>query len=134
MNTLRKTALTAAVLAATVTGGAAAASMIGIANAQTPTTPGAPTTTAPSTDPSTATAPAGPHAANGVTETPLAGDELARVTAAVQAAEPGATIDRAETDADGGAFEAHITKPDGTKATVELDASFTITATQTGRR
>ena len=46
---------------------------------------------------------------------------------------PGATIERAETDAEGAAFEVHVTKADGSEATVKLDASFNVTSTETGR-
>ena len=84
------------------------------------------------TDPAAADpAPAGPHTANGITETVLAGDQATSVEAAVTAANPGATIDRMETDADGDTFEAHITLADGSHATVKLDASFAITSTDT---
>ena len=68
----------------------------------------------------------GPHQANGITETPLTGDELAKATAAAQTAAPGSTVVRAETDADGDAFEVHITKADGTKATVKLNSDFAV--------
>ena len=138
MHILRKTAISAAVIAATVTGGALGATMIGTANAQTATTAATAaastaTTAAPSTAaPATAKTPSGPHQANGKTETLLTGDDLAKATAAVEAKEPGATIDRAETDADGAVYEAHITRADGTKATVKLDASFTVTADAEG--
>lgn len=68
----------------------------------------------------------GPHQANGITETPLTGDELAKATAAANTAAPGATIARAETDAEDDAFEVHITKADGTCATVKLNADFSV--------
>ena len=48
----------------------------------------------------------------------------------MKAAQPDATIERMETDADGATYEAHITKADGTRATVLLDANFTVTETQ----
>lgn len=35
-----------------------------------------------------------------------------------------------KTDSDGATYEAHITKADGTHATVLLDPNFTVTATQ----
>ncbi|MCP2046654.1 UNVERIFIED_ORG: hypothetical protein J3D58_000726 [Paenarthrobacter nicotinovorans] len=80
----------------------------------------------------------GPHQANGKTEQVLTGDTAAKVEAAVKAAQPDATIDRMETDADGATYEAHITKTDGTHATVLLDENFTVTGTDTqangGRR
>ena len=67
----------------------------------------------------------GPHG------TPLTGDALAKVTAAVTAKYPGATVDDAETGDDGAAYEAHITKKDGTHAAVELDKDFTVTGEET---
>ncbi|MFP3579070.1 hypothetical protein [Arthrobacter sp. fls2-241-R2A-200] len=74
----------------------------------------------------------GPHQANGITESVLTGDTAAKVQAAVKAAQPTATIDRMETDADGATYEAHITKSDGTHATVKLDANFKVTGTEAG--
>ncbi|MET1064130.1 MAG: hypothetical protein ABWX85_04105 [Arthrobacter sp.] len=76
----------------------------------------------------------GPHQANGITEQLLTGDTAARVEAAAKAANPGATIVRVETDAEGAAYEAHIRKADGTSATVKLDASFNVTGTEAGKR
>ena len=77
--------------------------------------------------------PRGPHQANGKTEEVLTGDTATKVEAAVKAAQPDATIERMETDADGATYEAHITKADGTRATVLLDANFTVTETQEGQ-
>jgi hypothetical protein len=37
-----------------------------------------------------------------------------------------------ETDAEGAAYEAHVTLADGSRATVKLDESFAVTATETG--
>ncbi|MEW1951435.1 hypothetical protein AB0280_19555 [Pseudarthrobacter sp902506025] len=37
-----------------------------------------------------------------------------------------------ENDAEGAVYEAHIITADGTRATVYLDASFTVTSTETG--
>ena len=73
----------------------------------------------------------GPHVANGITETPLTGDDLTKATAAAATAAPGATVVRAETDADGAAFEVHITMADGSRATVELNSDFTVKAIST---
>ncbi|MDQ0675033.1 putative membrane protein YkoI [Pseudarthrobacter siccitolerans] len=70
----------------------------------------------------------------GGNETELTGDTAAKVQEAVLAANAGASVDRMETEGDGTAvYEAHITKTDGTRATVKLDANFTITATETGK-
>jgi hypothetical protein len=58
-------------------------------------------------------------------ETLLTGDALAKVTAIAQAKVPGGTIVRIETDADGhAAYEAHMTKADGTPVTVYVDENF----------
>jgi hypothetical protein len=37
-----------------------------------------------------------------------------------------------ETDAEGDSYEAHVTLADGSRATVKLDESFAVTATDTG--
>lgn len=74
----------------------------------------------------------GGHQANGITETLLTGDTATKVTDAALAANPGATIQRVENDAEGAVHEAHIITADGTRATVYLDASFTVTSTEIG--
>jgi hypothetical protein len=74
---------------------------------------------------------AGPHTANGTTEEVLTGDAASSVEAAVLAAYPDATIERMETDAEGAVYEAHVTLADASRATVKLDASFTVTETET---
>ena len=61
----------------------------------------------------------------------LTGDTAAKVTAAAKAKEPTATIERVETDSDG-VYEAHLVRADGTHVTVQVDASFTVTAVQEG--
>jgi uncharacterized membrane protein YkoI len=76
--------------------------------------------------------PSGPHQANGKTETPLTGDELAKATAAAATAAPGSTVDRAETDADGDAFEVHVKNADGTQSTVKLNADFSVKTVEAG--
>ena len=58
-------------------------------------------------------------------ETLLTGDALAKVTAIAKEKVPGGTVVRVETDADGhAAYEAHMTKADGTPVTVYVDSSF----------
>jgi hypothetical protein len=111
---------------------------IGQAYAQTPTPVTADSsTTAASTDstapaPRDAITPPGPHSANGITEAVLTGDTAARVQAAVLAAQPGATIERMETDAEGATYEAHVKLADDSDATVKLDANFAVTGTVEG--
>lgn len=69
---------------------------------------------------------------HGPGETLLTGTELQSATTAALAAEPGATIVRAETDSGGSAYEVHMQKTDGTYVTVKLDSSFTVTSTEQG--
>jgi hypothetical protein len=87
----------------------------------------APSAANPSPDPAK-----GGHRNNGVTEVVLTGSTAAKVKAAVLAAEPGATIQRMENDAEGATYEAHILTSAGTAATVKLDASFKVTGTEVG--
>ena len=72
--------------------------------------------------------------ANGITETLLTGDTAAKVTAAAQGAVPGATLDRVETDAEGAAYEAHMTKSDGSKVTVKVNSDFSVASVEDGMR
>ena len=138
MNPLRKAILGGAVLASTFGGGIlGAAYLTGTASAADTTSTTAPAATAPA--PQQGQRPQGPpdwskggHQANGKTETVLTGDTLAKVKAAAEAAVSGATVQRAETDADGDEYEAHMTKADGSIVTVKLDASFNVTKTVDG--
>ena len=70
-------------------------------------------------------------------ETPLAGDTLAKVEAAALA-RVGGTVDRATAENDGvnpaAAYEAHVTKADGTHVQVILDKDYAVLAVETGRR
>ena len=139
MNRTRKAIASAAIVGGVLSGGAAGllAFGSGSANAADTTstaTAAADTSTASTAAGSTATAakPAGPHQANGITETLLTGDDLAKATAAANTASPGATIVRAETDADGDVYEVHITQADGTQATVKLNADFSVKTVETG--
>jgi hypothetical protein len=136
MITFRKAIASAALVGSTLIGGALGASFLSTADAQTAP---APSTTAP------APAPAGGHQGaprdpsqgghvgqNGTKETLLTGTDAEKATAAAQAAVPGGTIQRVETDAEGAAFEAHVTKADGSQATVKMDASFNVTGVEAG--
>jgi hypothetical protein len=68
-------------------------------------------------------------------ETALTGDVLAKVTAAA-VARVGGTVDFATSETDGGnrtaAYEAHVTKADGTHVTVILDSAYGVLAVETG--
>ncbi len=100
------------------------------------------TTAHGSTSGSHASAPTGgPHGApgnpaslsHGPDETLLTGSALTQATSAAQAAEPGATVIRAETNSSGAStYEVHMTKSDGSVVTVLLDSSFTVTSTIDG--
>ena len=64
-------------------------------------------------------------------ETLLTGDALAKVTAIAKAKVAGGTIIRVETDADGvAAYEAHMTKADGSPVTVYVDKDFNFVSVQ----
>jgi uncharacterized membrane protein YkoI len=67
-------------------------------------------------------------------EPAVTGDTLTKVKAAVEAKLPGSTVDRASTETDGkstDAYEAKVTKSDGTHVEVLLDAQFNVTAVNT---
>jgi len=129
MNSIRKAAAGAAIVATAVAGGAVGASLLGTAGAQTSsgssTTVPAPSGGAPGGqfDP----AQGGHVGQNGTKEVLLTGDTADKVRAAAQAAVPGATIQRVETDAEGSPYEAHMVKSDGTNVTVKVDNNYKVT-------
>ena len=62
----------------------------------------------------------------------MTGDTLASVTKAALAKEPGATVVRAETDADGNApYEVHLTTAAGARVTVYVDKNFDVVSVDT---
>ena len=66
-------------------------------------------------------------------ETLLGGDTASKVRAAALAKEPGGTIERVETDVDGHAkYEAHMTKADGSRVTIYVDAAFDVVGVESG--
>jgi hypothetical protein len=65
-------------------------------------------------------------------ETPLTGTALSKVEAIAKAKVPNGTIVRVETDADGNAaYEAHMTKSDGTPVTVYVNKDFEFVSVET---
>jgi hypothetical protein len=132
MHPVRKFAVGAAFLGAAALGGVLGASFLGTAGAQTD--PTATTATAdPPTDAATAPDPSrGGHTANGITEELLTGDTASQVEAAAQAAVPGGTVERVETDAEGAVYEAHMVDASGNRVTVKLDADFAVTSVENG--
>ena len=134
MNRTRKAIVGAAMLGITLTGGGAAL-LAGTASAQTDSSSS--TATAAATAPAAPALPdpsKGGHTANGITETLLTGDTATQVSAAAQAAVPGATIDRVENDAEGATYEAHMTKADGSKVTVKINADFSVASIEAGMK
>ena len=66
-------------------------------------------------------------------ETLLTGDTAAKVRAAALAKVSGGTIERVENDADGNAaYEAHMTRSDGSRVTVYVNKSFQVVGTEAG--
>lgn len=59
----------------------------------------------------------------------LTGSTADKVTAAVEAAYPHATIQRVETDSDG-VYEAHVVTSDGQQQIVQVGSDFAVTGTQ----
>jgi hypothetical protein len=153
MQTIRKAAIGGVLTIAALGGGAlGAALMNGSASAQTDSSTTAPAAATAPTDPGSGAAPTAPeargqgpgggthdpskggHTANGITETVLTGDDATKATAAAQAAVPDGTIERVETDAEGAAYEAHMTKADGSHVTVKMDSTFTVTSIENGAK
>ncbi len=139
MQSAKKLAFGAALAAATLTGGAVGAAVLGGTASAQSATDSSTASSAPATAPDNAPPPrgdhgGGTHTANGITEQELTGDDAAKATAAAQAAVPDGTIDRVETDAEGATYEAHVTKADGSRVTVKLDASFNVTSVEDGMK
>src|SRR4051794_18055126 len=81
----------------------------------------------------------GPGGAGARTSTPMRGDEstptnsiVATLTQKAEAKVPGGTVYRVETDAGDAAYEAHMTKADGTPVTVKFDKDLSVTAVEAG--
>jgi uncharacterized membrane protein YkoI len=111
--------------------GASAAGALALTGATVAVGAGSSTKGAASTTTTTTAATAKAHSP----ETELTGDTLAKVKAAAIAKVAG-TVDRATTENDSSnsaaAYEAHVTKADGTHVTVILDSSFTVLSVETG--
>ena len=145
MNPSRKLLLGGVIAGSLLAGGAIGTLALGTAGAATNTpSTSTPSSSAPSSSGQTTSPPSNSgtppqqdwskagHQANGITETLLTGDALTKAKAAAEAAVPGATAQRAETDAEGAAYEVHMTKSDGSIVTVKLDSNFNVTKTIDG--
>ncbi len=116
--------LASAGIAAAAGGSTSSTNSAGTSNLVASTSNGSGSNSAPP-DPATVT--------HGPNETLLAGTDLQKADAAAQAAVPGATIIRAETDSSGAApYEVHMKKTDGSYVTVELDSNFNVVKTISG--
>jgi len=81
--------------------------------------------------PSAAPDPQNPWGNQRSDETLLTGDTASKVEAAAKAKVPNGTIVRVETDADGNAaYEAHMTKADGTPVTVYVNEQFEVVSVE----
>ena len=135
MQPIRKAAVGAVLVGATLAGGAIGGALInGSATAQTSTSSTVP---APSANGPNGGAPFDPTqgghvGANGQKEVLLTGDTADKVRAAAQAAVPGGTIQRVETDAEGSPYEAHMTKSDGSQVAVKVDSGYKVTSIENG--
>jgi len=116
--------LASAGIAAAAGAGTSSTNSAGNSNLAASTSNGSGSTNAPP-DPATMT--------HGPNETLLTGTDLQKADAAAQAAVPGATIIRAETDSSGASpYEVHMKKTDGTYVTVQLDSNFNVVKTVSG--
>src|SRR5262245_9141905 len=137
MTPVRKMLAGAALVAATFAGGAVGASLVGTANAQTPSDSST-STTVDGSAPSPGDGHGAPdwgtsgHQANGKTESLLTDGDKDKAQAAAEDAVPDATAQRIETDAEGAAYEVHMTRSDGSIVTVKLDSNFAVTDTIDG--
>ena len=138
MDPIRKVLAGGALVAATLAGGALGASLVGTAGAQTPDSSST-STTAPDSTRSPGDGHGGApdwsqsgHQANGKTEELLTDGDKDKAQAAAEEAVPDATAQRVETDAEGAAYEVHMTHSDGSIVTVKLDSNFEVTDTIDG--
>lgn len=141
-STIRKTLVAGALVTGTTIGAAGIASAA-TSGSTSSTSSGSSSSSLGSTPPSAAYgtppragsgAPGDPAAmAHGPNETLLTGTNQQKADAAATAAEPGATIVRAETDSSGvGTYEVHMKKANGSYVTVYLDSNFKVTSTAAG--
>lgn len=111
-----------AIIAATAAAGASGVAIAGAANTGSTTTPA--TSSTPSTQQQQR-----PMGGPGAGETALTGDTKTQVEKAALAKVPG-TVIRSETD-NGGVYEAHVRKSDGTEVEVKVDKDFNVTGVET---
>jgi hypothetical protein len=120
-----------------IVGGIAAASLTAGAATTTPSSPSSSSSSSSSSGSTAGNGPAG-HA-NDHGSAPVRSDEkavsastAATLKAAALKAVPGGTVYRIETDSGDGAYEAHMTKADGTEVTVKFDKNLAVTKVEDG--
>ncbi len=129
-NRLRRVLVSGAVVVGAGLGAAGVASAA-TGSSTTPSASGSGATAPATVPPADGMAPAA--MTHGPDETLLTGSALAKATAAADAAVPGATVIRAETNSSGASpYEVHMKKSDGTDVTVELGSGFGLVATVPG--
>ena len=107
---------------------------VGFAFAQTPTTTATGTTPMENIMQKVDAVTGGHVGKNGAKEEILTGETTDKVTAAAKAVLTDATIDRAETDAEGATYEAHMTMSDGSHVTLKSDSNYNVTAIEEGHK
>jgi len=121
--------------------GAVAGAIIGgtVLSSAATTTPSAPSSSSSSEAPGANRAPGANAPAPNKQSTPVRTDEkavsadvAAKLKAAALKAVPGGTVYRVETDGDGDAYEAHMTKADGSLVTVKFDKNYAVTGVEDG--
>jgi hypothetical protein len=124
MNPFRKIAVSGAIVAASVAGGALGANLLGTANAQTSTT------TAPSSSSTQQqqppSFPAHGSAQHESQEKPVTGDAASRAQAAAVKSVGSGTAGDVINDFTGRGYEVTVTKADGTQTEVHLDSNFNV--------
>ena len=123
---VRSWLVTAALVAGAGAGAAGIASAASGGSTGTSASSGTTITTTLAARPNPATMTHGPG------ETLLTGSAAASAKQAALAAVPGATVIRVETDSSGAAYEAHLTRADGSFVTVKMNGSFKVTDTVSG--
>jgi hypothetical protein len=133
-----RTGLKIALVGAGLAAGAISATAIGASAQSTSTGSGSTASTAATSAPTAPDRPAGDTGKPGGAA-PVRSDEKAvsaSLTATLKAAAlkavPGGTVYRVETDAGDAAYEAHMTKADGTQVTVKFSKDLKVTAVEDG--
>ena len=134
----RRIGLAVGLLGAGIAAGAVGATAIG-ADAQSSSN-ASPSASTPSASSPSASSPAGaPNRPGDRGAAPVRPDEKSvsaaiadKLKAAALKAVPGGTVYRVETDAGDAAYEAHMTKADGTPVTVKFDKNLNVTKVEAG--